>query len=173
MGDSRLQRKSFGMQDIDGHLIMPDVVASIGNINDLPFELRRKKVPGIKWSELPALDAGIYVFRVILKDGNVHYMAIDTWRMLLFTGGAPAEDKIDPLDHVLYEDGRHPSEQENVLARCFSITKEEQENPELFVKWVKEHIDVRGSCVDGMYKVHVLAKRARDTAYNTWEHYAE
>ena len=174
MGNSKLQRKSLGMQDVDGQLIMRDVVDSIQKNKDLPFQLRKKDLPNQpKWSELLALDAGIYVFRVILKDDNVHYMAIDTWRMLLFTGGAPVKDTIDSLDYVLYKDGRHRSAQEKVLARCFCITKEEQENPRLFVKWVKKHIDVRGTCVDGMYKVHVLANRARDTEYNTWQHYAE
>lgn len=168
LASNRLTRKSLELPKT-GDVDFREVVRRVNDNKDLPFELS-KSAP-CSWSMLLTKSPGIYLFRVLLKDGESHYMVLDTWRMLLFTGGAAPAPAVDPLDHVLFYDGIRPEDADTDIGRLFFVEDDEIAHPDKFEEWVKKTIDVASAGVDNMYRVDVVAKRARQTAYNTPQHF--
>ena len=133
--------------------------------------VRLQKESSCPWSKLLAKKPGIYMFRVNLKDGETHYMVIDTWRMMLFSGGAPPAPAKDPVDQHLLVDMSDEDDANDELGRLFYVTDDEVKNPALFEQWVMTNFNVRGKGVDTVYRVMLRTKHARSTCYNTPEDY--
>lgn len=168
LGTNRLSRKDLGLGG-SGDLILRQLVHAINYSGRYPMTLRKSEP--CRWSALLTKPPGIYVFRVLLKDGEAHYMAIDTWRMLLFVGGASRAETIDPYEQYLYLDGRRPEDHDTGIGRTFFIEDDEVADPDKFEAWVTKTIEVASSGVDNVYGVYLNVKHARDTCYNTPEHF--
>ena len=160
-------RKGLGLPPT-GDLRMSDVVNAIVSSKTHPFELRIEAPR--RWSKLLGLAPGMYIFRVLLKDGEAHYMAIDTWRMLLFAGGAAPPPPVDPVECLIYEDAVCPDD-EPELSRVFLIKDDEVADPDKFEAWILKTFNVLTPNVDHIRRVYVNAKQAALTSYNTPEHY--
>ena len=162
-------RQSLGLRP-HGDIDFKEVVAALRK-DCSPFDLRT--VEPTSWSGLLGLPKGIFLGRALLRDGNAHFVCYDSWRQILFIGGAPPPaqaDAHDELEGVIRVDQPH-KENENV-GRSFYIEDSEIANPDLLQHYMRSTFAVVRS-IDQLYSLHVQVNRAVETAYNTPEHYVE
>jgi len=178
----RYSRKSLGL-DLKGDLNFRHVVHTLGRVNT-PFRLQKSKP--VSWSDLLAKPPGIYIGRAMLKDGEAHYMVYDAWRHLVFVGGDPPPPDDDPTDQYLFfspdsDEGPpplidandeliFPKPEPSCAGRSWFVEEHELQEPSKFQEYMMQTLNVRGG-IDNLYSVNIIAKRARDTHYNTPEQY--
>lgn len=164
-GSNRITRASVGLP-LTGDLNMKNV-ARVMRSSGTPFRL--VKSPPVPWSGLLTKPEGIYIGRSRLKNGDVHYMGYDAWRHIIFIGGPAAPPAIDDVEQHLYYDGQRPQDQTNI-GRCWFVEEDELKDPSKFHAYMVKTVNVEGG-IDNLYRVDVIAKHARKTAYNTPEDY--
>ena len=71
------------------------------------------------------------------------------------------------MEQHLYYDGRRPQDQTNI-GRCWFVEEDELKDPSKFHAYMVKTVNVEGG-IDNLYRVDVIAKHVRKTAYNTPE----
>ena len=164
LGSTHLTRKFLGLP-LKGDLNFKEVVQAL----KAKTAFRFVKSPPVPWSGLITIPQGIYIGRAVLKDREAHYMVYDAWRHVIFVGGAPPPAPLDPIEHLLLEDAPAPTPDDNV-GRSWFVEEHELLDPSKFQEYMRKTLNV-GRGIDNLYRVDMIAKRARDTDYNTPEHY--
>jgi len=162
LGKNRLTRACLGLP-AKGDLNFKAVVQAMHQ----KTVYRLVKSPAVPWAGLIGKPNGIYIGRALFRNGEAHYMVYDAWRHLVFVGGAPPP-VVDAVDELLYYDGGQP--QEPNVGRSWFIEDDELQDPSKFQEYMRNTLDVVGG-IDTLYRVDMVVKRARDTKYNTPEHY--
>ena len=132
----------------------------------LPFVLQ-KAAHDLTWSRLPTLQNGIYIMRGHVG-GSTHCFGYDAFRRILFIGGE-ARGESDPLAPYVIED--YVDERATVAHRGFYLEDSDIAHPEAFAAFMRKEIHGLRNALDTVYRVHVLAKHAHATTYNTPAHY--
>lgn len=164
VGDGRLTRRGLGVAR-KGPL-------NLKGMNDafvfakLPFVLQ-KAGHDLTWARLPALQGGIYIMRGHVG-GSTHCFGYDAFRKILFIGGE-ARGESDPLAPYVIED--YVDERASVAHRGFYLEDSDIEHPGAFAALMRKELHGLRNTLDTVYRVHVVAKRAQETAYNTPAHY--
>jgi len=176
----RLTRKGLGL-DPKGDLNFKEVAVALPK--STCFALI--KSPPVKWRDLVEKPAGIYIGRAQVKPDRsqqgavveAHYVVYDAWRHLFFLGGAPPPPTSNPVDHLLYHDAPPPLIDtagnvvaETTVGRAWFVEDAELADPDKFQAYMCTKLNVTGS-IDGLYRVDMHAQRARETSYNTPDHY--
>lgn len=167
LGTNRLTRASLGLP-AKGDANIKVAVQALKQTT--PFRLR--KSPPVSWSGLLQKPSGIYIGRALLKDGSPHYMVYDAWRHIIFVGGGPAPPEEDPIERLLLEDDDQNEDVPDAphVGRSWFVEDHELQDPSKFQDYMCKTLNVCGG-IDGIYRVDIIAARARDTSYNTPEHY--
>ena len=165
LGNNRLTRSTLGLEACGD----PNIKVALQALQKTtPF--RFKKSPPVSWSGLLSKPPGIYIGRALLKDGEPHYMVYDAWRHLIFVGGAPPPPEPDAVEKLLVYSDDEDEPPASCVGRSWFIEESELQEPCKFHEYMTKTLNVRGG-IDGVYRVDVLAAHARDTSYNTPEHY--
>lgn len=168
LGTRSVTRVSLGLP-LKGDLNFKEVVRKFNQVRS-PFQLR--KLPPVPWSGLLTKEPGIYIGRALLRTGEAHYMVYDSWRHLIFVGGAPPPQEPDAIERLLLEDDDQEEPVPDVphVGRSWFIEDDELREPAKFQEYMCKTLNVVGG-INNLYSVHMFVKQARKTEYNTPEHY--
>ncbi|HIE72298.1 MAG TPA: hypothetical protein EYP98_20210 [Planctomycetes bacterium] len=163
-GDRTVTRRGLGVAH-KGPLNLKRMNDAFAFAN-LPFVLK-KAAHDLTWARLPALTDGIYIMRGHVGT-DTHCFGYDAFRKILFIGGE-ARGESDPLAPYVIED--YVDERASVAHRGFYLEDSDMEHPESFAAFMRKEIHGLHNALDTVYRLHVVAKRAHETAYNTPAHY--